>query len=123
MEQTSDILLDGNPIGTARIKKTGLYYEFTCSCNLPKQGIYRLWTKREDQLMNLGICVPQGSGYGLTTRVPVSRLGEGTIAIEAHEKGFIPDTKSQTVIEEEPFRRLQDLDKAYLTDSGIRFKD
>ena len=122
MEQIVNVIFQQRCVGTAKIRKLGLYYEFICTCALPKEGIYRLWAKGDTDAVNLGICVPMDESYGIVTRVPIRKLGEGPISIELYEKSDNPESHQDTSADE-PLLRLQDLDKAYLTEPGICFRD
>ena len=62
---------------------------------------------------NLGIVVPTDDGFGLDTRVPVKRIGEGNMAfflLPRHETAmgtFVP------ICPEEPFAYIRRLKGAY----------
>ena len=65
--------------------------------------------------VDLGILVPMGAGFGLETRFPVSRVGEGALQFRIRPKGeavssrhFVP------IIPEEPFSYLERLKDAFL---------
>lgn len=76
--------------------------------------VCRLRVSCEDRQENLGILVPMDGGFGLETRLPVKRLGEGDpdfTLVPKHESGsgtFVP------VYPEEPFAYISRLKKSYL---------
>ena len=102
-------------IGTARVERQGLYYHVSCRCELSGEGMYRLEVSGGEKLVDLGILVPEEKGFGLRTRFPVSRIGEGELRfalIPRHDKlegrRFVP------ICPEEPFRYLERLKDAFL---------
>lgn len=109
-----EILLGGQAIGKAKIEKHGLYYHFDCRCELTGELVYRLQAGKGSQWENLGILVPENGAFCLRTRIPIKRLPQGPLQIQAvpcHEKisgMFVP------IYPEEPFRYLQRLENAYL---------
>lgn len=109
-----EIMLGGQAIGKATVRRQGLYYEFDCQCVLSGEGMFCIsvfcHTNRED----LGVLVPEGGRFVLRTRLPVKRLGEGTLCFEAVPKRPKPVGKFIPLSPEEPFRYLQRLENAYL---------
>lgn len=114
MEEYFDIMLADQTIGTASVKREGLYYTFHCQCHLSGKVIYKLEVICGDKRENLGVCVPMDGAFGLVTRVPVKRLGEGKLSVRAvprHPEGkgkFVP------IRAEEPFAYIDRLQKAYI---------
>ena len=114
MKELYDIVLAGKPIGIAKVSREGLYYVFCCVCRLSGDVLYRLSVQCGNETVNLGVCVPQKDGFGLKTRVPVKRLGEGELSFTAlpkHQelKGcFVP------IRSDEPFLHISKLQEAYL---------
>lgn len=77
--------------------------------------MYRLQCSTENKSTNLGILVPMENGFGLDTRFPISRLGEGTLSFSLlprhepmEERTFVP------IHPEEPFEYLERLNEAFL---------
>jgi len=69
-----EILMFDRCVGSAEVKKEGLYYRFICTCIPPDRGIHRIKVSDGDKEQDLGICVPVGSKFYLTSRVPIKRL-------------------------------------------------
>lgn len=76
--------------------------------------VYRLEVRCGEKQENLGVVVPVEDGFGLDTRLPVKRLGEGEMTftlIPKHEPSrgqFVP------IYPEEPFGYITRLKDAYL---------
>ncbi len=126
MGDTYPILRGGESIGQASVEKQGLYYRFSCRCDLSGEVIYRLTVSCGEKCENLGVPVPENGAFVLTARIPVSRLGQGEPVIRAvprHGKLeglFIP------LSPEEPFRYIDRLENAVAErrgqQLGIRFR-
>lgn len=109
-----DIMLGGQAIGRAQIEKEGLYYRFSCCCNLSGEVVYRLSVRCGEKTENLGIPVPQNGRFELNTRIPVKRLGSGEMQIFAVPKHAQPEGNFVPLSPEEPFRYLKRLENAFL---------
>lgn len=114
MEGTYDILLGNEPVGKAVVERQGLYYRFDCRCKLSGTVIYRLSVESNGHHENLGVPVPVGEEFRLTTKLAVKKLGKGQFRFrvlpkhQKHESSFIP------VYPEEPFAYLTRLQNAFL---------
>lgn len=110
-----EITLDGQAVGRASLTRQGLYYHLLCRCNVPEKQMYRLEAARGGEHVDLGILVPMDRGFGVESRFPVKRLGEGEIAFRlrlasepARTGRFIP------ISPEEPFAYLSRLRNSVL---------
>lgn len=74
MEGIYDIFRGGEKIGKAEVRREGLYYRFLCCCDLTGEVMYRLTVKCGNKPENLGIPVPDGDSFRLSTRLPISRF-------------------------------------------------
>lgn len=114
MEGTYDVLVSGRPVGQVHVTRQGLYYRFRCCCQLPEEGVCKLRIVCNGKEENLGVLVPTGCGFGLETKVPVKRLGEGKPSFRVVpnrarlSENFIP------IYPEEPFSYIERLKDAYL---------
>ncbi len=115
MEESYEVLFGSVPAGKVQVLRQGLYYHFHCRCRLSGDVMCRLFVRRGDKEENLGVVIPMGDGFGLDTRVPVKRLGEGPMEFrlapkhdKPREKTFVP------IAPEEPFTYLEKLKDAYL---------
>lgn len=116
------LLLEGNYgvyfgsqlVGKVQVQRQGLYYSFRCRCKLSGDIVCRLSVRSSGKQESLGIVVPMDGGFGLDTKLPVKRLGEGEMIFflgpkhEASAGQFIP------ISPEEPFAYISRLKKAYL---------
>ena len=105
MAETYDITYDGEPVGTARMEKQGLYYVFSCRCRLPEEGLYRIYAINGDAREDLGICIPMDGVFGMDKKIPQKRIGEGILTFELVPK----DWKPQPVMTEpEPMPQVEE---------------
>ena len=63
--------------GTAKVECQGLYYQIRCLLHTTKPCRVRVCGSRGEA--NLGLTVPVAGGFGLETRIPIKRLGEGSL--------------------------------------------
>lgn len=111
MSQSYPVILYSENVGTAQVEKQGLYYRFRCVCRFQQTGMYEIHVKSGTDSINLGLCVPEGSNFTLTTRIPVKQIPSGEMCFIAAEK----DSKKRkvlTVCKEEPFLHLAELEDA-----------
>ena len=90
MAETYDITYEGAPVGAARMEKLGLYYVFSCRCRLPDDGLYRIHVIAGENREDLGICIPLDGLFGMDKRLPIKRLGEGTLDFVLLPKDWKP---------------------------------
>lgn len=115
METEFDILQGMQVIGKAKVTRQGLYYHFRCKCSLSGDVLYKLIVSCGNASESLGVCVPVDGAFGLETRLPVKRLGEGEMRFRAVQKHreltgmFVP------IVPEEPFLYIDKLCRAYYT--------
>ena len=107
------------PSGKVQVLRQGLYYQFHCRCRLSGSGMYRLFVRCGSREENLGIVVPMDGGFGLDTRIPVKRLGEGEMEFKLVPKHHEhPGERFAPIYPEEPFSYLSGLKDAYLARQG-----
>ncbi len=127
MVGTYPILLGSEVAGQAEVKKQGLYYCFSCRCQLTGEVIYRIKVTCGERCESLGIPVPEGRGFSLKAKIPASRFGKGEPSfrlVPRHPgvgEDFIP------LSPETPFPYLKRLERAYLAKQdgllGIVFRE
>ncbi len=104
-------------VGTAQVKKEGLYYRFICNCTPPDKAIYRIYVSDGVNQWDLGICVPEDDGFVLKTRVPAKFF-----KIDNFSFSLIPVKSNQTltpVETDKPFEELEKLKTArFLVENG-----
>ena len=116
MEYT--IKLGERCVGQARMEREGLYYRISCRCSPGEKGVYRVRVTCGGKSENLGVCVPMDTGFGMDTRIPVKRLGEGTPEFCLVPKQEPPRGKFVAVYPEEPFSYMAKLKGAFLARQG-----
>ena len=114
MEKQFQILAEGKPIGSATVTRHGLYYQIHCICHLMERNPCRIYAACDDREIDLGICVPMDGGFGIRTRVPVKRLGEGEIRFWAAAHNEKPQEQFVPVETGRPFIFLSQLKNARL---------
>ena len=126
MEGSYEVYFGNRPAGKVQVMRQGLYYRFQCRCSLTGDVVCRLLVKIGDKSENLGVVVPEGTGFGLDTKIPVKRLGEGMPAFCLMPKGGIIG-KFVPICPEEPFQYIQRLKDSFLTyqngQAGIRIQE
>ena len=114
MEQ--ELRFGDRPVGYVRVERQGLYYVFRCRVRLSGEAAFRLLTTCGEKQEDLGILVPMEGSFGLDTRRPVKRLGEGELTFRLVSKHNAPRTHFAPISPEEPFAYLQRLKDAYLAE-------
>ena len=118
MEQ--ELTFGGKSIGRVWAERQGLYYVFRCRCRLSGEAAFRLLATCGKNQEDLGILVPIDGGFGLDTRRPVKRLGEGTLAFSLVFRHDTPKTRFEPIYPEEPYAYLQKRKDAYLAVKSAR---
>lgn len=114
MEGDYAVYFGNQQTGKVQVQRQGLYYRFFCRCSLSGGVVCRLNMVCGGKQENLGVVVPVGEGFGLDTRIPAKRLGEGEpefFLVPRHDRGdgtFVP------LRPEEPFAYIRRLKEAYL---------
>lgn len=127
MEGSYGVYFGNQQTGKVQVLRQGLYYRFICRCQLSGDVVCRLHVSCGDKRESLGVVVPMDGGFGLDTKLPVKRLGEGKmefLLIPKHELGqvetFVP------IYPEEPFSYIERLKNAFLARKngqvGVVFK-
>lgn len=104
----------GKPVGKVIVQRQGLYYLFSCRCNLSEDVMYRLMVDCGPVRENLGILIPQNGSFVLDTKVPAKRIGEGNMIFsliskqEEYKGVFVP------IYPEEPFTYISRLKESFL---------
>ena len=114
MEGTYDIMLAGEPVGQATVRRQGLYWQFTCRCKLSGETVCRVLLTWGGEERNLGILVPEGGKFVLNTKVAASKLGSGTPEFICQPRRPELQGKFIPLRPEEPFAYLHRLEDAFL---------
>lgn len=100
--------------------RQGLYYRFVCCCQLTGDVICRLQVICGDKTENLGVVIPVDGGFGLDTRIPVKRLGEGEMRFQLKPKHDVAQGSFVPIYPEEPFAYIERLKEGFLDRQGGR---
>ena len=106
--------MGSNAVGKVRMARQGLYYAIHCRCRIGGDVMYRLTVCCGDKREDLGVVVPVDGGFGLDTKVPVKRLGEGTVSFVLVPKYTAEEGVLVPIYPEEPFHYLARIKDAYL---------
>ena len=109
-----DIRMGKEVVGTATVEQQGLYYRFSCRCSISGSVICRVTVSCNGHHENLGVLVPMGNGFALTTKVAVKKLGKGPFQFRAIPKHQISEGKFIPIYPEEPFAYISRLQNAFL---------
>lgn len=100
-------------VGKVQVQKQGLYYRFVCRCRITGDVVCRLVVRCGGKQESIGIVVPLEDGFGLVTKIPAKRLGEGEPEFLLMPRHDIASGKFVPIYPEEPFAYIQRLKDAY----------
>ena len=108
----------GNIIGDATVVRQGLYYNIHCICREATGRAIRVHVRCGDRYVDLGICIPMEGYFGLRTKVPVKRLGEGEFQFTADGQEKIGLALFYPVDPNKPFKAIAELKNSRLATKG-----
>ncbi len=76
MEGIYEVFYHDQSVGKVQVLRQGLYYRFCCRAQVADNRVCRLVAQWNQGWENLGILVPEGSGYALDRKMPAKRMGE-----------------------------------------------
>lgn len=114
MEGNYGVYFGNQLVGKVQVLRQGLYYRFVCHCKLTGNIVCRLNVACGGCSENLGVVVPMNGGFGLDTKLPVKRLGQGDMAFQLVPKHEINKGQFIAIYPEEPFAYIARLKNAYL---------
>lgn len=115
MEKDYNVIFGNEAVGKVQVIRQGLYYRFFCRCRLSGDVVCRLFVQCGDKRENLGVVVPVDDGFGLETRIPVKRLGEGDMDFRLEPKSEkAADGKFVPIYPEEPFAYIDRLQESFM---------
>lgn len=112
MESQYQVAFGNRSVGTVQVYRQGLYYRFVCRCKLTGKIMCRLRAVCGNNQADLGIVVPTEDGFGLDTKLPVKKLGEGSLSFQLVPNHTGAVGNYVPIYPEEPFgyiSRLKDL--------------
>ncbi len=116
MDEIHSILYAGKVVGTVRMTRHGLYTLLRARCTLPDNRIYKLLAAAENGSLSLGTLCPVDSCFGLESKIPSSRLGQGSIMFTLACKD-VPQ-KKVCIEPDVPFPYLSQLEHCRLLPEG-----
>ena len=69
-------------VGTASVKKDGLYFLISCKCAFPKEGIYKIDIFSSRPTLHLGTCIPDGDVFTLQKRISAKSIADEDLRFE-----------------------------------------
>lgn len=118
MEGNYELRFGGQTVGKVQVIREGLYCRFICRCRLPGDVISRVVARCGEREESLGVLVPMGDGFGLETKLPAKRLGEGRPEFMVVPNRPVLAGKFVPIKPEEPFSYIERLKDAYLARQG-----
>lgn len=83
MEQSLPIRFRDRVVGTAQLRRQGMYWRVRCDCALPAALRYRVLARCSDGRVDLGLLYPDEDRLTLTTGLPMRAIDPNTAQIEA----------------------------------------
>lgn len=116
-----DVTCNGKVVGCVHLTKEGLYTRFQCTCQLPDEGIYRLYMIFGEQKTDLGVCVPTKTQYTVnrclqSKLIPNGELSFYILSVSQNTKdSFIPISGDM------PFEKISSIEHAKLCNQNGRY--
>ena len=114
LQQEYTVLSGNETVGKALVRRQGLYCCISCRCRLTGLVRYKLLVTCGENTEDLGLCVPQGDEFGVDTKIPMKRLGEGALTFFLVPKHNVLKGKFVPVSPNEPFDYIRQLQEAHL---------
>lgn len=114
MDGTYEVSLGAKTVGSVHVEKQGLYYRFSCRCDLSGDVLCRLMAQCGDRQLDLGVFVPMDGKFGVEKKIPVKRLGTEPLLFWIQTKQDKPEGKFVPIYPEEPFAYMTKLKDAFL---------
>ena len=121
-----EVFFGSERVGAASVNREGLYYRISCRCRLSGYVPCRIIVSGEKEA-DLGLCVPLDDMFGVETRIPIKKIGEGELHFRVLPKR--PELKGEfiPISPEEPFHYIARLKDAHLArkdgQAGLILKD
>ena len=112
MQQEYPILYDKQAVGTAYLTREGMYFRIRCFICEKVPHPCRITLTCEQGALELGLCVKEGEGYGLTTRRRVADIGQNICMFSVSSHAKQPSAVFYEVSETAAFPHLTQLKNA-----------
>ena len=114
MEGIYGVSIGNQLVGKVQVLHQGLYYRFICRCQITGDIIFRLMVNCNEKQENLGILIPVSDGFGVDTKIPTKRLGNGELNFYLKPKHESSSMNFAPIYPEEPFSYISHLKDAFL---------
>lgn len=111
MDSKYDVYMGKDRVGTVKLSICGLYCIISCTCDSVGQNIAVLWAETDHGLEKLGLLIPDDFGLGIEKKMPVKKLGQGSIRFFVTERNHAQHEDTVLLDPKCPFTRLRDLTK------------
>ena len=111
---TFDVKIGNEAVGKMVVEKQGLYYRFSCRCDLSGKTVHSVAAVCGGNRVHLGICVPMGGRFGLDKKLPCKLFPGGKTEFLLIPKGENQGRRFVPVYPEEPFSYMAKLKDAFL---------
>lgn len=81
------IFFNGFPVGTAALRENGLYYRIEAACRPDNNRMLRLKAYCADNVIDLGLLVPEDDLFVLCKDIPIKLIKDKNIRFYLQEKG------------------------------------
>lgn len=79
MDRYYDVYLDNRIIGSVTTAQQGLFCYLSCRCSLPDDKMYKLFAQIKEEILDFGLLYPINDSFGINTKAPLRKLGQGSI--------------------------------------------
>ena len=120
MGREYDVRMGDKSVGKALAERQGLYYRISVRCDLDGDIMHKVLLRCGNGDENLGVLIPMGNQFGIDTRIPVKRAGEGPLEFLIFPRHGELSGRFVPLSPEEPFRYIAKLKDAFLAHSNNR---
>lgn len=113
MENSYDIYMGSEIVGSASFIKEGLYWKIHCRCRLSGDVAHRVLVKAGEEI-DLGILAPEGEEFCLTKRIAMKRLADAEPEFRIKPRTPKTERSFHPITPDEPFSYIEKLKDSYL---------
>ena len=114
MVGTYNVMIGDRKAGWMRVEKQGLYYRFSCRCDLSGETVHAVAAVCDGQRIHLGVCVPMDGRFGLEKKLPCKQFLGKRPEFQLIPRSGNQGRKFVPVYPEEPFAYMTKLKDAFL---------
>ena len=105
------IFFNGFPVGTAALRENGLYYRIEAACRPDNNRMLRLKAYCADNVIDLGLLVPEDDLFVLCKDIPIKLIKSKDIRFHLQDR----DAQLIQIRRNEPFPYLHCLERLKIT--------